>query len=847
MESVRLSFSGARRWAGMLLLGLVATTAQAQVGDYSDPPGRIAYLSDSAGRVSFSPAGDEAWLDVHRNRPLIPGDRLWTDRDARAEVQVGSAFLRLGSESAFEILALDDEFAQFELTEGVLQLNVRRLLRGQAYEIATPNLAFVVDQVGRYRVEVDPYRGETTVVVWHGGGEAWGEGGSFGLREGEAVVFRGTDLRDYRIYGLPREDAFDLYCLDRDRLIDRSPTLRYVDDELAGYASLDAYGSWRNSSEYGAVWYPSRVDADWAPYRDGHWVYQSPWGWTWVDNAPWGFAPSHYGRWVYVSNRWGWVPGPRHVRPVYAPALVVFVGGDRWQAGLSYRDRSPIGWFPLGPRDVYVPSYRVSRDYFSRVNVHNTVVNVTVINNIYVDYARGGDYGRRIEYAHRGRSSAITVVPRETFTSARDVRREAFRLERDLLTNARFSGSVDYAPDRRAVRGATTQSRSAPDRGVFERGVIARTPPAFSGFGVPDAQPRQGSGRGIGPAQTSQRGQPAQAVPDNVRVIGDQRRAADVRRTVPQRGAATEGRALPDRADRVRAPDAQRGVDARGRERESRQPAQRPQESGDRGRESAADQLPTRSIKEEAERQRLREADASNARRAEEDAARRRDDGLRFEAEARQREADRERQQAESQRQQRLQDDAAARQREAEMRGREERDAQARDQRRRDELQREQSQREREAIERQREFDRRAQDEARQRESEERARMQREQAEMQRERQMRDQVEAESRQRENAARMEAQREREAAERQRQAEQQAEARQRDAEARQRVEESRMRAEQVREQSRRDQEEIQRQRLEQTRAEAEARQKANEERRAQREEERRRNEQGERDDE
>ena len=26
-------------------------------------------------------------------------------------------------------------------------------------------------------------------------------------------------------------------------------------------------------------------------------------------------------------ERWGWIPGPREVRPVYAPALVVFVGG----------------------------------------------------------------------------------------------------------------------------------------------------------------------------------------------------------------------------------------------------------------------------------------------------------------------------------------------------------------------------------------------------------------------------------------------------------------------------------------------------------------------------------------
>ncbi len=820
MESVRISLMDARRLAGIVLLGLMAALAQAQDGAYVDPPGRIAYLSDSAGRVSFSPAGAEDWLDVHRNRPLIPGDSLWTDRDARVELQVGTAFLRLGSETAFTILALDDDFAQFEVTEGVLQLNVRRLLRGQAYEIATPNLAFVVDRVGRYRVEVDPYRNETTLMVWNGGGEAWGERGSFALREGEAVVFRGTDLRDYRVFGLPREDAFDLYCLDRDRLIDRSPTLRYVDDELAGYASLDAYGSWRSSSEYGAVWYPTRVDTDWAPYRDGHWVYQSPWGWTWVDNAPWGFAPSHYGRWVYVSNRWGWVPGPRHVRPIYAPALVVFVGGDRWQVSLSHRDRSPIGWFPLGPRDVYVPSYRVSRDYFSRVNVHNTVVNVSVINNIYVDYARGGDYGRRIEYAHRGRSSALTAVPRDVFTSARDVRREAFRLERGALTNARFSGSVDYAPNRRAVLGAAAQARNVPQREVFDRGVIARTPPAFRGFGVADPQPRQGAPRGSGPVQTPSRAQQVPAVRDNVRVIDAQRRGADMRNQAPQQGRATEGRALPDRVDRGRGPDTQRQSDVRGREREVRGATQRPREVEER-------EQPSRGIKEDAERQ--RQADRQ------------------FEAEARQREsaardrAERE-QQSERQRQQRVQDESALRQRDAAAREQNQRDQIQRDQMQRDQMQRDRmqreqnqrdqqrenaarqkAQREREAALRQREADQRVQAEARQRESEARGRAQREQEDIQRQRQMRDQAEAESRQRENAERQQAQREREAAERQRQAEQQAENRQRESAAR--------------ESAQREQAEIQRQRLEQTQAEAEARRQANAERRKREEESRR----------
>ena len=34
-----------------------------------------------------------------------------------------------------------------------------------------------------------------------------------------------------------------------------------------------------------------------------------PWGLTWVDQAPWGYAPFHYGRWAYISGRWGWCPG----------------------------------------------------------------------------------------------------------------------------------------------------------------------------------------------------------------------------------------------------------------------------------------------------------------------------------------------------------------------------------------------------------------------------------------------------------------------------------------------------------------------------------------------------------
>jgi hypothetical protein len=230
---------------------------------------------------------------------------------------------------------LNDRFAQVQVTQGTINVRVRRLYPGQSYEVATPNLAFVIDRIGRYRIDVDPRDGETTVVVWEGAGQAYGEGSRFSLRAGDTVRFHGNDLRDYEMYGLPRADRFDGYVRERDRRLDGSASLRYVSDDVVGYADLDEYGSWRSVPTYGNAWFPSRVDADWAPYRDGRWVWQDPYGWTWVDEAPWGFAPSHYGRWVHVENRWGWIPGPRNVRPVYAPALVAFVGGSGFGVALS--------------------------------------------------------------------------------------------------------------------------------------------------------------------------------------------------------------------------------------------------------------------------------------------------------------------------------------------------------------------------------------------------------------------------------------------------------------------------------------------------------------------------------
>jgi hypothetical protein len=124
----------------------------------ADPPARVARLSFFSGPVSFSPAGEDEWVLATPNRPLITGDRLWADAGGRAELQAGSIALRLGASTNVNVLNLDDRATQLELTQGSLYVRVWRIDRGDTVEIDTPNLAFTVNSVGRYRIDVQRHR-----------------------------------------------------------------------------------------------------------------------------------------------------------------------------------------------------------------------------------------------------------------------------------------------------------------------------------------------------------------------------------------------------------------------------------------------------------------------------------------------------------------------------------------------------------------------------------------------------------------------------------------------------------------------------------------------------------------
>src|SRR5438309_602880 len=196
------------------------------------------------------------------------------------------------------------------------------------------------------------------------------------------------------------------WCASRDRRWDGARSSRYVSRDVIGYEDLDDNGEWRTTPDYGPVWVPRTVATGWAPYRYGHWAWVEPWGWTWIDDAPWGFAPFHYGRWVYVGDGWAWVPGRVVTRPVYAPALVVFVGGRNWSVAIGAGGGGGVAWFPLAPEEPYYPAYHVSNTYVRNVNVTN--VNVTNINVTNVNVTN-------INFRNRRAPDAVTVVSHDAF------------------------------------------------------------------------------------------------------------------------------------------------------------------------------------------------------------------------------------------------------------------------------------------------------------------------------------------------------------------------------------------------------------------------------------------------
>jgi hypothetical protein len=479
--------SSPRKSALVLLLGLVGASAvilpAASLADTDDPPTRVARLGYLEGSVSFQPGGTNDWVAAPLNRPITTGDKIWSDRGSRAELQLDGSALRLSSNTAVSFLNLGDNVSQIQLSVGTLLVRVRRLDDNETYEIDTPNLAFSVLQPGVYRITVDESGSTTAINVRSGQGEVSGAGGAYSVYANEYDVFSGTDelVENSQPYG-PEPDSFDAWSQGRDSRWDNSDSAHYVSSDVVGYEDLDGQGAWESTPDYGNVWFPRSVEPGWAPYHDGHWSYIEPWGYTWVDDQRWGFAPFHYGRWISVRGAWGWVPCPPrafgavYVRPVYAPALVAWVGVG---AG--------VAWFALGPREVYVPSYPVSRRYVNNINVSNTTVNTTVINNVYNTTIINNKTVNvtNVNYVNRRVPGAVTATTSQAFTTAQPIARNAVHVdERSIVSAPVRAVTPAVVPTKQSLLGGSRSATARPSAIVQTRTVVARVappapPPAF--------------------------------------------------------------------------------------------------------------------------------------------------------------------------------------------------------------------------------------------------------------------------------------------------------------------------------------------------------------------------------
>ncbi len=365
-----------QRWIGLLAALLIGgcaatvnpTSAGAAVPATDTPPliaGRLAAVEGDVRIWRGEENTSGSWDRAELNDVITAGVGLATD-NGRAEVRVGPHAFRLGAGSSGGFSQLDFAVKAFDLERGALNVRLAAAQQGESVSVLIAGVQVDLAAPGRYRI--DAIDGSPlNISVFEGHGNVRYGGNTVSVSRGKALIMTQSNMN----FATAVSTELDAWAFARDERYQQLPSERYVSPYMTGYEELDAYGDWMADGAYGTVWVPRAVPVGWAPYRDGRWRWVAPWGWTWVDASPWGYAPFHYGRWVTVGGRWCWWPGRYVARPVWAPALVGFIGTGG--ASVSVGVGGPaVGWYPLAPWHPYRPYYRANNTYV-------TVINQTVI------------------------------------------------------------------------------------------------------------------------------------------------------------------------------------------------------------------------------------------------------------------------------------------------------------------------------------------------------------------------------------------------------------------------------------------------------------------------------------
>ena len=466
----------------------------------TDPPGRVARIAILQGNVSLEPAGVDGFSQAELNYPLTVGDRMYVDLQGLAELETAGLAVRLANAADLTLASLSDQVAQFGLAQGSIRISTHDLIApdntAAVVEIDTPNGSVIVQQPGDIRVDSYPQSDTTVVTVTTGQVQVTGPELDQIVSAGQSLRLVGSNPVSAQFVGQLEADTLDRFDADRESQYQGAVSAdnQFVSPDMTGAADLNQYGDWATSDDYGEVWYPRAVSVGWVPYHNGHWAWVAPWGWTWVGFEPWGFAPYHYGRWAELNGRWCWIPGPppnvygRPVRPIYSPALVAFAGGP--SVGLS-GGIAISAWFPLGPREPYVPWYHASTTYVNRVNVTNIFSRNA--GQVRAQYANGVTplYVSNENTVYANRIVATTAISQKDFAAGQSVAR-SHPLALDANTRAQLS-NAPVLPHPLVTPADSIAAPSAPARAVppnsarptLESRAAEATPRANSSSSVP--------------------------------------------------------------------------------------------------------------------------------------------------------------------------------------------------------------------------------------------------------------------------------------------------------------------------------------------------------------------------
>jgi hypothetical protein len=487
-----------------------------------DPPRRVGSLDYVSGEVAYALHGNAAelggssWLAAEFDQPIAEDMSVQTGPLARARIRIGPNAVEIAADSEFDVLNLTDQLVEASLRQGRVFLQIRNLQEGERVEIEIPTGSLWLLKPGAYDIDVGSDDRPARVAVFEGIARFVDGNTDLRIEAGQEAQVTPSYPAAAVVSQLPPSampaaaeansdrprpagsetaanetsnaapDEFVSWAMASEYNPEQPQSAQYVSREMTGHERLDAYGRWEKRPDYGPVWFPAAVPADWAPYRFGHWASIAPWGWTWIDDQPWGFAPFHFGRWVRIDERWAWVPGSRVKHPVYAPALVAFLenieeDGAAGQGG----GEPPVGWFPLAPGEAYAPWYDAGPEYVQSVNV--------VYPAQYRDAAwrdgreRSADLGRA-DFANR---RFATLVHRDALIYGRPVFHELVHVPAERLARATVA--------RGAPRVVPAAARIVAGPGGW-RGDAPRSIPAVAGpGGLRQISPHEIAPRAAGP------------------------------------------------------------------------------------------------------------------------------------------------------------------------------------------------------------------------------------------------------------------------------------------------------------------------------------------------------------